>query len=288
MVEVLTALLFAGMAWKFGASAPLLIVPGVCFVSLLVVATFVDLEHMLIPDEVSWGGVAAGILLTAFIPELHGGGSRLESVGKALLGAFAGYATLWCVVEGGRLFFGKNRFAFDSPAEAVWTRSGDSAELIVDGEALDWSGLFPRGTESVEMYFVEGNLDGTPLLKSPAVWGFESLKVDGRTLDLNRVDRVVCRLRALVLPREVMGYGDVKLLAAIGAFTGWKAVFFTVMMASSAGALFGLAALLVGRREWSAKIPFGPYLAFGALLWLAAGEHLWRAYLLFLGIGATL
>jgi leader peptidase (prepilin peptidase)/N-methyltransferase len=85
-----------------------------------------------------------------------------------------------------------------------------------------------------------------------------------------------------------MGYGDVKLLAAIGAFTGWKAVFFTVMMASSAGALFGLAALLVGRREWSAKIPFGPYLAFGALLWLAAGEHLWRAYLLFLGIGATL
>jgi len=149
---------------------------------------------------------------------------------------------------------------------------------VVDGETLDWSSLFPRGTESVEMDFVEGSLDGTRMVQSPAIWGFEVLKVDGRLVDLNGVNRVGCRLRALVLPREVMGYGDVKLLAAIGAFTGWKAVFFTLMAGSCAGAFLGLAALLLGRREWSAKIPFGPYLAFGALLWLAVGEELWRAY----------
>jgi len=278
VVEILTALLFAGVAARFVGSTPLLIVPGVCFVSLLVVATFVDLEHLIIPDEVTWGGVGAGIVFAFLLPELHATGSRFEALGWAALGASVGYGTLWLVAEGGRLVFGKSRFAFDPPVEAVWTRTGESAELVVDGEVLDWSGLFPRGTEVVEMDFTDGDLDGTRFEAVRGIWSFESLEMAGRLVDLNAASRLACRLRSLVLPREVMGYGDVKLLAAIGAFNGWKAVFFTLMAGSCAGAAFGLAALLVGRRAWSAKIPFGPYLAFGALLWLAVGEELWRMY----------
>jgi leader peptidase (prepilin peptidase)/N-methyltransferase len=128
------------------------------------------------------------------------------------------------------------------------------------------------------MEFDEGCLEGRMVTGTSAVWKFESLSIDCESVDLNTVDRFTARLRTLVLPREVMGYGDVKFLAAIGAFTGWKAVFFTLMAGSCAGALFGMFALLLGRREWSGKIPFGPYLAFGALLWLAVGEEAWRAY----------
>ena len=278
VVEVVTAVLFAGVVWKFGAVSPLVVLPYFLFVSLLLVATFVDLEHMIIPDEVTWGGVVLGILCSGAIPELQASASVAAGAGASLLGAAAGYGVLWGVVEFGRLVFGRRKFTFDEPVAAVWTRSGETAELVVDGEVLEWSGLFPRGTETVVMEFEEGCLEGRTVVEKTAVWKFESLRIGGESVDLNTVERFSARVRMLVLPREVMGYGDVKFLAAIGAFTGWKAVFFTLMAGSFAGALFGMLALLLGRREWSGKIPFGPYLAFGAFLWLAIGEEAWKAY----------
>jgi len=70
-----------------------------------------------------------------------------------------------------------------------------------------------------------------------------------------------------------------KFLAAIGAFLGWRAVFLKVIAGSLLGSLMGLATLLIGRRVWSAKLPFGPYLAFGALVWMFFGQSLLTWYL---------
>jgi len=83
-------------------------------------------------------------------------------------------------------------------------------------------------------------------------------------------------------PREAMGRGDLKFLAAIGAFLGWRAVLCSIFAGSLAGSLVGLTSLLLGRREWSAKIPFGPYLAMGALIWMFVGTRCldWYAGLL--------
>ena len=83
----------------------------------------------------------------------------------------------------------------------------------------------------------------------------------------------------IVIPREAMGFGDVKFMACIGAFIGWKGVLFTLVAASSIGAVIGLFTIAIGRREWSAKIPFGPYLSLGALLWVFFGPQLLYAYL---------
>jgi len=78
--------------------------------------------------------------------------------------------------------------------------------------------------------------------------------------------------RELVIPREAMGRGDLKFLAAIGAFLGWRAVLFSLFAGSLLGSIVGLITLIVGRRVWSAKLPCGPYLAFGALSWMFLGN----------------
>jgi leader peptidase (prepilin peptidase)/N-methyltransferase len=71
-----------------------------------------------------------------------------------------------------------------------------------------------------------------------------------------------------------MGLGDVKLVAAIGTFVGWQGVLFTIGAGSFIGAAFGIVAIITGQRERSAKIPFGPYLATAAVIWLFWGNTL--------------
>jgi leader peptidase (prepilin peptidase) / N-methyltransferase len=98
--------------------------------------------------------------------------------------------------------------------------------------------------------------------------------VDGKRIEIDTVKKVAGRITSAVVPREAMGFGDVKFMACIGAFLGWKAVIFTVMAASVIGAVLGGLTLLIGRRDWSARIPFGPYLSLGALVWLFSGPEL--------------
>jgi leader peptidase (prepilin peptidase)/N-methyltransferase len=77
---------------------------------------------------------------------------------------------------------------------------------------------------------------------------------------------------------EGMGLGDVKMLAMIGAFLGWKGVVVTVFLASFAGAALGLALIARGRLDLRSKLPFGVFLAAGALVALFVGDRLVAAY----------
>jgi len=70
---------------------------------------------------------------------------------------------------------------------------------------------------------------------------------------------------------EGMGYGDFKLLAAIGAWLGWAALPQIVVIAAVGGAVVGLVATWSGKRRFDEPLPFGPYLAAGALITLFAG-----------------
>ena len=278
LVECLTAALFAGAAWKIGLTQPGLLGSELLLLSLLVTATFIDLEHLIIPDEVTLGGVAAGLACSTLWPQLQAEASIWRGLGSSLAGAATGYGLLWAVAELGRLAMGRHRVTFSTPAALQWTRTGDLAELSIDGDRMDWAELFVRGSEQVRMQVEGGTLDGEAVRGGEWIWGFEELRGDGRVLNLNNVEKVDLKITLLVLPREVMGYGDVKFLAAIGAFLGWKAALFAVLSGSTLGALFGGIALLSGRRDLAAKIPFGPYLAAGAVLWMFAGTTLLHAY----------
>jgi len=83
----------------------------------------------------------------------------------------------------------------------------------------------------------------------------------------------------LVTQREGMGGGDIKLLAMIGAFIGWKGVLFTIFIASLTGTLAGMALIFRRRGDMKLAVPFGPFLAVGAIAYLFMGPELISWYL---------
>jgi leader peptidase (prepilin peptidase)/N-methyltransferase len=83
----------------------------------------------------------------------------------------------------------------------------------------------------------------------------------------------------IVTGKEGMGYGDFKLLGAIGAWLGWKMLPLVILLSSFAGAIIGLMLIVIARRGRNVPIPFGPYLAIAGLVALFHGEALTRRYL---------
>jgi leader peptidase (prepilin peptidase) / N-methyltransferase len=79
--------------------------------------------------------------------------------------------------------------------------------------------------------------------------------------------------------KEGMGYGDFKLLAAIGAWLGWKILPLVILLSSFVGALVGVLLIVMARRGRNVPIPFGPYLAVAGLIALFHGDALTRNYL---------
>ena len=82
----------------------------------------------------------------------------------------------------------------------------------------------------------------------------------------------------LVTGKEGLGYGDFKLLAALGAWLGWQAILPVLLLASLAGAVIGLILIVFGGRERSAPLPFGPFLAAAGFVMLIWGPQALALY----------
>jgi leader peptidase (prepilin peptidase)/N-methyltransferase len=85
---------------------------------------------------------------------------------------------------------------------------------------------------------------------------------------------LVATLYQWLFKREGMGGGDVKLLAMIGGFLGWKAVILTILLSSFIGSVIGIAIMLLKGKDFKYAIPFGPFLSLGAVISLFYGETL--------------
>lgn len=79
--------------------------------------------------------------------------------------------------------------------------------------------------------------------------------------------------------KEGMGYGDFKLLAALGAWMGWQALPLIIILSSLVGAVIGIAGILILGRDKNVPIPFGPYLAIAGWIALVWGDEITRSYL---------
>ena len=83
----------------------------------------------------------------------------------------------------------------------------------------------------------------------------------------------------LLTGKEGMGGGDIKLLAMLGAFLGWQGVLFTIMVSSFTGTIVGLMLMLRSNQGTKLAVPFGPFLAIGAITYLFFGSQLIEWYI---------
>lgn len=123
----------------------------------------------------------------------------------------------------------------------------------------------------------------------PLLWLGLLLNLDGTFTDINGAVIgaaagylalwSVFWLFKLATGKEGMGYGDFKLLAAIGAWLGWQILPLTILLSSLVGAVVGIALIVLRRHGREIPIPFGPYLAAAGLLALYWGKPLTEAYL---------
>ena len=274
-VELVTALLFFAIwevfPWQVAIAYWI-------FVSLLIIGTFIDFEHFIIPDRVTLGGVIAGVVCSVVVPALMGTDSRLAAGLRALLAAALGYVILLIVLEAGKIAFGRKRIRFDGPTPFTWTKRDDDADFVVGNEESLWSDYFAREKDRLLLQCDEVRIDQRMYGNVTLDFRYDRVTAEGHVLMLDDVTHISGVARELVIPREAMGRGDLKFLAAIGAFLGWRAVLFSLFAGSFLGSIVGLITLVVGKRVWSAKLPFGPYLAFGAITWMFFGEFFLRWY----------
>lgn len=187
-VEAGTALLFLACAVLFPPGKAF---AGMFFVSLIICAVFIDIDHMIIPDVFTVGGVAAGACASVLIPSLHGESTAGQAMISAMLGVFVGSGII------------------------LW--------IAIFAETL--------------------------------------------------------------LKKEAMGFGDVKLLGAIGAFLGWQGAVFSLFAGALIGCLWFACAVLwakVSGRQTNAAlrvesddgaastIGFGKHVSFGPMLGIAS------------------
>lgn len=278
LVELSTCGLYL-VAWgRFGLPlAPVFWI----FLSLLVAATFIDFDHLIIPDEITLGGAAAGVLCATLLPGLMGEEVWWRGLLWSLVGAACGYCVLWGVVELGKAAFGRRKLRPHQPMDLEISGSEEDPELLLGEERLPLAEFFYRESDRIEAEtaFLEINgerhgpgrltVSHSVLRHGELEWPLAGL------VDLMPVRASVTEI---VLPREAMGFGDVKFLACIGAFLGWQGVLFTLFAGSVIGAVIGVATMALTRGRSGGRIPFGPYLALGALLWMLAGPELLAFY----------
>ena len=182
LVELTTGFTSAWVAWHFGFG-----VPAACALLItwsLIALTGIDVDHQLLPDDITLPLMWAGLLAAVFVGPIAGSPIPV-SARDAIIGAVAGYGSLWLVFHIFRLITGK----------------------------------------------------------------------------------------------EGMGYGDFKLLAALGAWLGWKLLPLVILLSAATGAVLGILMIVLRGRDRAAPMPFGPYLAAAGWLAMMYGDVLVESYL---------
>jgi len=271
-VELLTGVTFLGCWLAFGEKSAALALVYSVFIAGMITATFIDFEHFIIPDEITLGGMVAGVVASFFLPPLHGERAPGWGLLQGLIGLLAGAGTIYAILRLGKLLFGRQRVKLPLETKIVFT---ETAVHLPDRE-IPYEELFYRKSDVIvlrarTLELVDRGYANVLMRLSPSV-----LEIGGEKIDPETVVYMEAVSAEIILPREAMGLGDVKFMGAIGAFTGWQGVIFSLMLSSMLGAAVGVALIAMRRRRWSSRMPYGPYIALAAVIWIFVGKNIVR------------
>lgn len=171
---------------------------------------------------------------------------------------------------------------------AVAWRFGATPEMLA-ALGLTWSLIALTGID-IDHQLLPDSIT-VPLLWAGLALSLAHGQVSGQTLFLDPVTAItgamagylvlwsVYWLFKLTTGKEGMGYGDFKLLAALGAWLGWQMLPLIVILSALVGAVVGIAMIAFFRHQASKPIPFGPYLAAAGWIALLWGEQIVNSYL---------
>lgn len=270
VIEALTAALFAACWIVFGDASPALALAYGVLLSGLLAATAIDWEHFIIPDEITLGGVAVGVAASFLVPALHGTESPVTALQRSLLGAVTGGGLIYAVVRGGKVLFGRHALALPPGAPVRFAEEC----LVLPDRAIPYEELLYRRTDRIRFTARTVELVDRCYRNVPVEVTRERVKIGPDEFAFESLPGFEAVADRIELPREVMGQGDVKFMAAIGAFLGWQAVLFSLMASALVGAATGLVLIALHRHTRSAPIPYGPFLAAAAAVWVFAGPQI--------------
>lgn len=308
LVEALMAALFVVVALRWPPlTTGLAFLPLWVVLAMLVMAALIDVDHYILPDALTLPAVALGVL-GAFVT---GEAADLPTPLAALTGALAGAGVLVLINRIGALVL--RRFA--DTEERLFPISLDQVNLaaVVGAFAGVWWGL-AAGAASVLVNLAARRSVRLPEALAYGLWAvglvLSTTSFTVPTITALGGSVVAAGAWALIgatywwlhdairpaaaeaarlaeeaetKPEPVaMGFGDVKLAAALGAILGWEKLMVAVLFAVCLGALFGVVGRLAGG---SRVIPFGPYLLAGGVAALFFGDAVIAWYLGLLGVG---
>ena len=278
LVETLTGAMFMGCWIGFGEDSPVLAIVFALFVAGLIVATFIDFEHFIIPDEITIGGMVVGLIISFLVPSLHGEQSLTGALLKSLLGIGVGFGIVYAIVRLGKLMFGRQRIELPADTRIIFS---ETAVHLPDKD-VPYDELFYRQSDVIVMNARTLELIDRCYMNATVRLSPKRLMIGDETFNPETIHQMEAVSSEIVLPREAMGFGDVKFMGAIGAFLGWQSTVFALMASSMIGALVGVTLIVSGKREWSSRLPYGPYIALATVIWIFLPPHLksdWNTYL---------
>lgn len=275
LVELLTGLLFLGCWLASGHQSVGLAITYSVFLAGLVVATFIDFEHFIIPDEITLGGAGVGFVASILVPALHQTSSPVSSAKWSLVGAFVGWALMYGILRLGKVLFGRERLKLEPGTVIHFGEQG----ITLPDRTIPYEEVFYRDQDVVRLDATRVELVDRCYGEVQVRLSQGRLEIAGDEFEPEQVPFLQVTADRLNLPREAMGLGDVKFMMVFGAFLGWGGVLFSLMASAMIGAAVGISAIAMGRREWSSRIPYGPYLALAAAIWIFAGDSIVNLWL---------
>jgi leader peptidase (prepilin peptidase)/N-methyltransferase len=124
LVELLTGVTFLACWLRFGHDSAVLALIYCAFLAGMIAASFIDVEHFIIPDEITIGGTVVGLIVSTVYPRLHGLESPWMGLLFSAIGMVVGAALIYAIVRGGKLVFGKLSLELDPNSRVIFGEAG--------------------------------------------------------------------------------------------------------------------------------------------------------------------